>query len=490
MCGIIGYVGQRPCKELLLQGLERLEYRGYDSAGLALREDDGLDYVRAVGNLQFLKDAAGENGSQVDDRARSHALGDARRRHRAERPSADRLRRRPARDRAERDRRELPRAQGVARGRRAHVQHRDRRRGGRPPDRAPLRRATSSRPCAPRTGSSRATSPSSSSTTTTRASSSARASSARCSSASAQGEMFLASMAAAFISETRAIQLIEDGEIVAITEDGRALHRRRERRRRARGDRGRLGPRGAPRRAATRRSCSRRSTSSRRPSRETIGDRVRHGELVLESLGMTETELRNLRRIVIVACGHRVPRGRRRPLHDRGVGADPGRARHRQRVDLPQPGRSRKDTLVIGISQSGETRDTINAMQARPRARRAHARDHEPDGHADHARGRLGALHALRPRDRRRRLEDVHRAGRAARPDRAQARAGAQDAAAGRDRVHPRPSCYALPEKIAASSSTATIRSRRSPSASTTSRSSSTSAATSACRSRSRARSS
>ena len=60
MCGIIGYVGQRACKPLLLQGLERLEYRGYDSAGIALLEDDGLDYVRAVGNLQFLKDAAGD----------------------------------------------------------------------------------------------------------------------------------------------------------------------------------------------------------------------------------------------------------------------------------------------------------------------------------------------------------------------------------------------------------------------------------------------
>ena len=41
MCGIIGYVGPRPCKSLLLYGLERLEYRGYDSAGLALLTDDG-----------------------------------------------------------------------------------------------------------------------------------------------------------------------------------------------------------------------------------------------------------------------------------------------------------------------------------------------------------------------------------------------------------------------------------------------------------------
>src|SRR2546429_5098753 len=70
MCGIIGYVGQRPAKELLLKGLERLEYRGYDSAGLALREDEGLDYVRAVGNLQALKKAAGDNGSASPTRLR------------------------------------------------------------------------------------------------------------------------------------------------------------------------------------------------------------------------------------------------------------------------------------------------------------------------------------------------------------------------------------------------------------------------------------
>ena len=59
MCGIIGYVGPRECKPLLLAGLERLEYRGYDSAGLALLHDDGLDYVRAVGPLTHLKEAAG-----------------------------------------------------------------------------------------------------------------------------------------------------------------------------------------------------------------------------------------------------------------------------------------------------------------------------------------------------------------------------------------------------------------------------------------------
>src|SRR3954454_14014484 len=63
MCGIIGYVGSRPSKNLLITGLERLEFRGYDSAGIALLEDDGLEYVRAVGNLANLKREAGDNGS-------------------------------------------------------------------------------------------------------------------------------------------------------------------------------------------------------------------------------------------------------------------------------------------------------------------------------------------------------------------------------------------------------------------------------------------
>ena len=63
MCGIIGYVGSRECKPLLIQGLERLEYRGYDSSGLALLESDGLDYVRAVGVLDNLKARAGSTSS-------------------------------------------------------------------------------------------------------------------------------------------------------------------------------------------------------------------------------------------------------------------------------------------------------------------------------------------------------------------------------------------------------------------------------------------
>ena len=59
MCGIVGYVGQRPCRDLLIAGLEKLEYRGYDSAGISLLSDGEIDTVRAVGNLANLRAAVG-----------------------------------------------------------------------------------------------------------------------------------------------------------------------------------------------------------------------------------------------------------------------------------------------------------------------------------------------------------------------------------------------------------------------------------------------
>jgi glutamine---fructose-6-phosphate transaminase (isomerizing) len=55
MCGIVGYVGKRPVRELLLGGLQRLEYRGYDSAGISVIADGRIESVRAVGNLGALQ---------------------------------------------------------------------------------------------------------------------------------------------------------------------------------------------------------------------------------------------------------------------------------------------------------------------------------------------------------------------------------------------------------------------------------------------------
>jgi glucosamine--fructose-6-phosphate aminotransferase (isomerizing) len=57
MCGIVGYVGPRKARALLLEGLEKLEYRGYDSAGISVLDGDRIDAVRAVGNLSALRAA-------------------------------------------------------------------------------------------------------------------------------------------------------------------------------------------------------------------------------------------------------------------------------------------------------------------------------------------------------------------------------------------------------------------------------------------------
>ena len=63
MCGIIGYVGPRECRELLLAGLRRLEYRGYDSAGLSLVTNGSVDSVHAVGNLSQLDEAVAKRAN-------------------------------------------------------------------------------------------------------------------------------------------------------------------------------------------------------------------------------------------------------------------------------------------------------------------------------------------------------------------------------------------------------------------------------------------
>ncbi|HEX6679723.1 MAG TPA: glutamine--fructose-6-phosphate transaminase (isomerizing) [Gaiellaceae bacterium] len=360
MCGIIGYVGRREAKGLLLGGLERLEYRGYDSAGLALLERDGLDYVRAVGNLQALKEAAGSNGSQATTglghtRWATHGRVSEQNAHPL--VGCDEQKVAVVLNGIVENFRELKKALeaeghvfksetdaevvihlverhysgtlGEAvlsaykelEGHFAFVViHHDH----------PGELVGARRQCPLLVGAG-------------------------------DGEMFLASAAVAFLGETRRIQLIDDGEIVSISPQGaRFVHV----------ENGELVRETvevdwddeAAEKSGYETFMLKEIYEQPDAVRETLGDRVRHGHLVLESLGLSDEELRNLRRIVILACG---------TAYHSGV---VGRyiieewARIPVEPDIASEWRYRnpvlsRDTLVIGISQSGETADTLAAMR-------------------------------------------------------------------------------------------------------------------------------
>jgi len=360
MCGIIGYVGRREAKALLLSGLERLEYRGYDSAGLAMLEDDGLDYVRAVGNLQALKEAAGSNGSESTTglghtRWATHGRVSEQNAHPLAGCDGQKLA--VVLNGIVENFRELKQAleaEGHAFNsetdaevvthlverhysgnlgeavRSAYTEleghfafvviHHDH----------PGELVGARRQCPLLVGAG-------------------------------DGEMFLASAAVAFLGETRKIQLIDDGEIVAITPEGASF---------VDVENGEIVRETievdwddeAAEKSGYETFMLKEIYEQPDAVKETLGDRVRHGHLVLESLGLSDQELQNLRRIVIPACG---------TAYHSGV---VGRyiieewARIPVEPDIASEWRYRnpvlsRDTLVIGISQSGETADTLAAMR-------------------------------------------------------------------------------------------------------------------------------
>jgi len=65
VCGIVGYVGRERCVEVLMQGLRQLEYRGYDSAGLALQLDGGIETIKQAGRLGRLAEAVEERNGHL-----------------------------------------------------------------------------------------------------------------------------------------------------------------------------------------------------------------------------------------------------------------------------------------------------------------------------------------------------------------------------------------------------------------------------------------
>ena len=78
MCGIIGIIGGEPVAPLLIDALKRLEYRGYDSAGVATLEHGVLMRRRAEGKLRESGTKAGAGAALWNDRYRPHEVGDTR----------------------------------------------------------------------------------------------------------------------------------------------------------------------------------------------------------------------------------------------------------------------------------------------------------------------------------------------------------------------------------------------------------------------------
>ena len=75
MCGIVGAVRHAQASEFLLEGLRRLEYRGYDSAGVVVINDDGvLERARTVGKVVELEQALSDELQLVYNKARQAAI--------------------------------------------------------------------------------------------------------------------------------------------------------------------------------------------------------------------------------------------------------------------------------------------------------------------------------------------------------------------------------------------------------------------------------
>jgi glucosamine--fructose-6-phosphate aminotransferase (isomerizing) len=65
MCGIVAYLGNKTAQPILIEGLKRLEYRGYDSAGIALLENESISISKSAGRISNLEDTISQESSHA-----------------------------------------------------------------------------------------------------------------------------------------------------------------------------------------------------------------------------------------------------------------------------------------------------------------------------------------------------------------------------------------------------------------------------------------
>src|ERR687898_2680410 len=374
MCGIIGYVGSRECRDLLFQGLQRLEYRGYDSAGLSLVKNGAIGSVHAVGNLENLRNAVAESNGHLKGstgightrwathgrvtEANAHPHWDTSERFHIVLNGIvenwtelrDRLKAEGAEFTSETD------AEVVAHLIAFHYGERAVRASDRSPFDGDLVEAVrlayndlrghyafvamsadepdllvgARKECPLVVGLG-------------------------------EGESFIASAIPAFMSETRDVQLVHDGEIVAVTPEGSRF----------------IAPDGS----LIERDVDRVDWDDEQAEKggyetymlkeiheqadavaETLAGRLGEAGVELEDIGISDEFLKDVRRVVIVACGT--------SYHAGLVGryAIEWWSRLPVEMDIASEFRYRNPVLdehdlVIGISQSGETADTLAAMR-------------------------------------------------------------------------------------------------------------------------------
>jgi len=363
MCGIIGYIGDRDTVGVLLEGLRRLEYRGYDSAGVAVLVDGRIQVVKAQGKLSVLSDvlAKGKPEGRLGvghTRWATHGPPSERNAH----PHTDcegqiavvhngiienylELRERLEAEghtlRSQTDTEVIPhlleayydgdlekamrRALRDVRGSYAAVAICDREAG----------RLVAARQYSPLVAGL----------------------------GEKGGENFLASDIPAILSFTRKAYLIDNGEMVVVTEDGvevktlagksvdkPVFHVQWD---------AKMAEKGGHKHFMIKEIFEQPVAL-----RETIGDRIlgREMRLDLESLGLRDAELRRIKKIAIIACGTASYAGMAGQYAIERLCGVPAI------VDVASELQHRecifdKDTLGIAISQSGETADTLQAMR-------------------------------------------------------------------------------------------------------------------------------